>query len=145
MSSMKTRCIVMMLLLSAVAGIASATDPALEKVIRDYVGLYRQDSLEEWKKLFHPSLTVAHPGDDGAIRVRNLEEFYNAQKEYFPKRKSISERLENVQIHESKRMARVLADFVFIDEGVESPGTIGLHLISGKEGWKIVAIAFAYK
>jgi hypothetical protein len=117
---------------------------SLDQVLKDYIGLYQKDTLDRWKTLFHPSLTVFFPGEDGAINMRNLEEFYERQKNYFAKRKSISERLENVQILEGNRIARVTADFIFIDEGVENPGKLGLHLVEGKDGWKIVTILFSY-
>ncbi|MCI0605610.1 nuclear transport factor 2 family protein [bacterium] len=84
------------------------------------------------------------PTDDGGINVRNLEEFLERQKNYFEKRKSIRERLQNVQILEGKRIARVTADFIFIDEGVDHPGKLGLHLVEGQDGWKIVGVLFSY-
>ncbi|MGH9603869.1 MAG: nuclear transport factor 2 family protein [Terriglobales bacterium] len=117
---------------------------ALEKTVRDYIGLYRTETLEEWKKLFHPQLTVVFPSEKGSIVVRNLEQFYGAQASYLPKRKWVSERLENLRIEEGRRIARVTADFVFVDENVESRGKLGLHLVEGSEGWKIVGIIFSY-
>jgi len=117
---------------------------ALQKVLKDYIGLYRADSLDQWKLLFHPSVTVIFPADDGSVNVRSLEEFFQRQKNFFATRKSVSERLENMQVFEGRRMARVIADFIFIDEGVEKPGKLGLHLVEGKEGWKIVAVLFSY-
>jgi len=117
---------------------------ALEKTVRDYIGLYRTESLAEWKKLFHPQLTVVFPSEKGSVVVRNLEQFYKAQADYLPTRKLVSERLENVRIEEGRRIARVTADFVFVDESVESRGRLGLHLVEGSEGWKIVAVIFSY-
>src|SRR4030095_11040489 len=58
---------------------AAAPDPALQALVRDYVGLYKAATLESWKKLFHSSLVVADPRPDGSVRVRNLEEFFGAQ------------------------------------------------------------------
>ena len=140
-----------LILLSALCPLAPAQDlnppdshKALEKTVRDYVGLYRRETLEQWKTLFHPLLTVAHPRDDGSIRVRNLEEFYGAQRDYFETGRKFNERLENVRIEEGRRIARVTADFIFADEGEESRGKLGLHLVESKEGWKIVAIVFSY-
>jgi len=138
---------IFLLLLTSVAAAAQNAPPsraALDQAIRDYVGLYRAETLAEWKKLFHPQLTVVFPDAKGAIVVRNLEQFYGAQANYLPKRKSVSERLENVRIEEGRRMARVVADFIFVDEGVESRGKLGLHLVEGGDGWKIVAIVFSY-
>ncbi len=117
---------------------------ALDKILRDYIGLYARATLEEWKTLFHPSLSVAHAAADGSIRVRTLEEFFAAQKNTFDSGRAISERLENVRVETGRRLARVTADFIFVDEGQERPGTLGLHLVEGKDGWKIVAIVFSY-
>lgn len=55
-----------------------------------------------------------------------------------------SERLENVQITEGKRIARLAADFVFIDQGVEHPGKPGLHFVEDSNGWRIVSVLFSY-
>lgn len=122
----------------------AASRAELEKAVSDYVGLYTRPSLEQWKALFHPALTVTYPLEDGGTRVRNLEEFYGAQKRYFETGRTVRERLENVRIEEGWRIARVTADFVFVDEGKESRGKLGLHLVRGKEGWSIVGIIFSY-
>jgi hypothetical protein len=130
----------------AIAGEVNSAESkeALQKVIKDYIGLYRADSLDQWKLLFHPSVTVVFPADDGSVNVRNLEEFFQRQKNYFSTRKSISERLENVQVVEGRRIARVVADFIFVDEGVEKSGKLGLHLVEANDGWKMVAVLFSY-
>ena len=117
---------------------------ASEDLGADYVGLYARPSLDRWKTLFHPSLVVAHPTEDGTIRARGLDEFFKAQKDYFDTGRKISERLENVRIEEGRKIARVSADFVFVDEGQESRGRLGLHLVETRDGWKITAIVFSY-
>ena len=133
------------------AGPAAAEKPAgagtraeIDAVIADYVGLYAGATLERWKGLFHPAVSVSFPADDGSITVRNLEEFFQRQKNYFATGRRISERLENVRVEEGRRIARVTADFVFVDEGKESRGRLGLHLARDKNGFKIVAVLFAY-
>ena len=141
------RLALLLLLLASVTSAAQnspASKTALDQAVRDYVGLYRADTLAEWKKLFHPQLTVVFPDAKGVIVVRNLEQFYGAQANYLPRRKSVSERLENVRIEQGRRMARVVADFIFVDEGTEFRGKLGLHLVEGSEGWKIVGIIFSY-
>lgn len=117
---------------------------ALEGVLRDYIGLYAGPTLDRWKGLFHPRFQAAHPNDDGTVAVRGLEEFYERQRNYFATGRSISERLENVSIQEGRRIARVTADFVFLDEGESRRGRLGLHLVDGKDGWRIVGLLFAY-
>lgn len=126
------------------SGPAEESALALERVIHDYIALYARETLGEWKKLFHPALSVAHAAPDGAIRVRNLDEFFAAQKGYFETGRAISERLENVHVAPGRRIARVTADFVFVDAGEERRGTLGLHLAEGQDGWKIVALLFSY-
>jgi hypothetical protein len=146
-----TRTILLLSIVFFVASFVIADDinsaqskDALQKVIKDYIGLYRADSLDQWKLLFHPSVTVIFPADDGSVNVRNLDEFFQRQKNYFATRKSINERLENMQIFEGRRIARVVTDFIFVDEGVEKSGKLGLHLVEGNDGWKIVAVLFSY-
>jgi hypothetical protein len=113
-------------------------------VLADYIGLYAAPTIDRWRTLFHPTVVVAFPDDDGSIRTRTLDEFVTRQKNYFASGRQISERLENVRIDMGRRIARVSADFIFVDEGEERPGRLGLHLAEGEDGWKIVAVLFAY-
>jgi hypothetical protein len=125
----------------------SSTDAAraaVDRLVADYIGLYTGPTIDRWRTLFHPAVVVASPDADGSIRTRTLDEFVSRQKNYFATGRRISERLENVRIDMGRRIARVSADFIFIDEGEERPGKLGLHLAEGKDGWKIVAVLFAY-
>jgi Putative lumazine-binding len=125
----------------------SSNDPAraaVERVVADYIGLYAGPTIDRWRTLFHPAVVVAFPDEDGSIRTRTLDEFVARQKNYFATGRQISERLENVRIDMGRRIARVSADFIFIDQGEERPGKLGLHLAEGKDGWRIVAVLFAY-
>ena len=122
----------------------AALDPALQELVRDYVGLYKAATLDAWKKLFHPALLVADPRPDGSIRTRNLEEFFGAQQKAFASGAASGERLENVRIDSGRRIARVVADYVFTGEGKESRGKLGLHAVQGSQGWTIVSIVFSY-
>jgi hypothetical protein len=135
-------------LLVAVAPAArSSDDPArtaVDALVADYIGLYAGPTLERWQALFHPAVVVAFPDADGTIRTRTLDEFVTRQKNYFATGRKISERLENVRVDMGRRIARVSADFIFVDEGEERPGKLGLHLVAGPDGWKIVAVLFSY-
>lgn len=125
----------------------ATADPAraaVEQVVADYIGLYTGSTLDEWRTVFHPAVVVAAPDEDGSIRTRTLDEFVSRQKNHFATGRQISERLENVRIDMGRRIARVSADFIFVDEGEERPGKLGLHLAEGNDGWKIVAVLFAY-
>jgi len=117
---------------------------AVQRILDDYTGLYTRATLDRWKTLFHPALSVAWPEADGTIRVRDLDGFFERQRNYFATGRRISERLENVRIDPGRRMARVSADFVFIDEGEERRGRLGLHLLQEGDTWKIAAILFSY-
>jgi hypothetical protein len=123
---------------------ADAARAAVERVVEDYVGLYTGSTLDRWKALFHPSLTVASPNPDGAILVRDLDRFFDAQKRYLATGRAITERLENVRVEMGRRIARVSADFILVEDGEEQAGKLGLHLVEGRDGWRIVAIVFAY-
>ena len=121
-----------------------ATRAPVDRVLADYIGLYTGPTIDRWRTLFHPAVVVASPDEDGSIRIRTLDEFVTRQKNYFATGRQISERLQNVRIDMGRRIARVSADFIFMDDGAERPGKLGLHLAEGKDGWKIVAVLFAY-
>ena len=120
-----------------------AATSTVERVVADYTGLYNAKDLEEWRKLFHPDLVVAS-SEAAGISVRNLKQFYNAQKKAFDAGTKMSERLQNIAIERGNRIAQVAADFIFTSNGKPSRGQLGLHLVQGKEGWKITAIVFSY-
>jgi hypothetical protein len=134
----------LMLCGSVVAQDAKRDRTEVDKVVRDYVGLYTAQTVDQWKTLFHPDLRVAHPAEDGTIRVRNLEQFFTSQKQGFAEDPAMHEVLENVQVFMARRMARVNADYIFTSEGKSSRGKLGLHIVRGEQGWKIVGIVFAY-
>jgi hypothetical protein len=123
---------------------ADGARAAVDRVLEDYVGLYAPSTLDRWKTLFHPSLTVASPSQDGTILVRDLDHFFGAQRSYLASGRAIAERLANVRVEMGRRIARVSADFVLVEDGAAHPGKLGLHLVEGREGWRIVAIVFAY-
>jgi hypothetical protein len=129
----------------AAPGFARADDRgAVDAVVADYIGLYAGPTLERWRTLFHPAVVVAFPADDGSITTRGLDEFVERQRAYFATGRNIGERLENVRLDMGRRVARVSADFIFLDEGEKRPGQLGLHLVEGRDGWKIVAVVFSY-
>lgn len=119
-------------------------DRDLRKLVADYISLYARSTLPDWKKLFHPALTVANPNKNGSVEIRNLDEFYDAQERRFASGRRISERLENVSISTGNRIGRINADFIFSDDGTVSHGKLGLHAIRDERGWRIVAIIFSY-
>ncbi|HSF17255.1 MAG TPA: hypothetical protein VLK65_17030 [Vicinamibacteria bacterium] len=121
---------------------APASD--LEKAVEDYVGLYRRETLPEWKKLFLPHFTVASTREDGSVSERTLEEFYDAQRSYLESGRDIREVLENVRIDRQGKLASVWADFVLTEEGETRRGKLVLLLIQGPDGFKIHSLMFSY-
>ncbi|HEV8119520.1 MAG TPA: nuclear transport factor 2 family protein [Candidatus Polarisedimenticolia bacterium] len=119
-------------------------DPDLRRLIEDYVGLYRANRLDDWAALLHDGLSVADPRPDGTVRMRDKAAFLATQRGFFASGRRIGERLESVRVGEGRRIARVDADFVFVDEGEERRGRLGLHLARTAGGWRIVAILFSY-
>lgn len=140
----KSLILVTMLALTGCAAHADPARAAVDRVVADYIGLYAGPTLDRWQTLFHPAVVVAFPAEDGSITTRTLGEFVERQRNYFATGRQISERLENLRVDMGRRIARVSADFIFIDEGEERAGKLGLHLAEGRDGWKIVAVLFAY-
>ena len=141
------RILALCVIVLALAVRPAEADPAragVDQVVSDYIGLYAATTLDRWRALFHPAAVVAFPGDAGSITIRTLDEFVERQRNYFATGRKISERLENVHVDMGRRIARVSADFIFMDEGEERHGKLGLHLAEGQDGWRIVAVLFAY-
>lgn len=119
-------------------------DRGLERLVADYIDLYRPDRLAEWKALFLPTFTVASTGDGGTALVRTLDQFFGAQERGFAKSRDMGERLENVRIHRQGRLATILADFVFWQDGETTRGRLTLHAIAGTDGWRFHSLMFTY-
>lgn len=128
----------------AVTPQAPSSEANLKRIVADYVGLYRRDSLPQWRALFLPSFTVASTNADGSVRLRNLADFYAAQERYLASGRAIEEKLENVAIERRGRLASVWADFVLTDQGETSRGKLCLSLIEEKGSWRIQSLVFAY-
>ena len=145
-STSRPSALIMFAIILAAAPAARADDGrnAVDRIVADYIGLYAAPTLDRWRTLFHPAVVVAFPAEDGSITTRGLDEFVERQRNHFATGRKISERLENVRVDMGRRIARVTADFVFVDEGEERPGKLGLHLAEGQDGWKIVAVLFSY-
>ena len=122
---------------------AGADIAAVQRVLDDYIGLYRRDRLEAWKALFVPGFTATYTNDDGSVTSRSLEEFYERQRAAF-ERGPVSETLENVRIHRSGRLAHVFADFTFTSGNTTRPGQLMLLMIAVKGELKIAALTFTY-
>jgi hypothetical protein len=123
---------------------AAARDAAVQRVVDDYIGLYRKDTLEQWKTLFLSSFTASYTNADGGVSSRNLSEFYEAQRSGFAAGE-MSETLDHVRIQRVGHLAHVAADFRFSSRGsTPRPGQLMLLMIEEKGRFKIAALAFTY-
>ena len=138
--------------LAAVAGAAASAnaqsprsdDAAVQRVVDDYIGLYRKDTLERWKTLFLPSFTASYTNDDGSVTSRTLDDFYQRQASGFAAGE-MTETLHNVRIQRVGRLAQVFADFRFSSRGGPvRPGQLMLLMIEDKGAFKIAGLAFTY-
>ena len=125
------------------ASARQADDAAVQRLLDDYIGLYRRDTLERWKTLFLPAFTASYTNDDGSVTTRNLAEFYERQRTAFAAGE-VSETLHNVRIHRAGRLAQVFADFRFTARGSTRPGQLMLLMIEHKGELRIAALTFTY-
>lgn len=121
----------------------TTTDAAVQRVLDDYIGLYRKETLDRWKSLFLPAFTATYTNDDGSVSTRTLDDFYERQRAGFA-RGEMSETLENVRITRAGRLAQVFADFHFSSGGTTRHGQLMLALIEEKGQFKIAALTFTY-
>ena len=122
----------------------ATSDAAVQRLVDDYVGLYRKDALDRWKTLFLPGFTASYTNDDGSVTTRNLDAFYESQRSGFAAG-DMSETLQNVRIQRVGRLAHVSADFRFTSRGSARPGQLMLLMIEEKGQLKIAALTFTYQ
>jgi hypothetical protein len=143
--SVLRKCAIVALLLTAVvpAPAGQAADAAVQRLLDDYIGLYRKETLERWKMLFLPGFTATYTNDDGSVTTRNVNEFYERQLAAF-RAGEVSETLHNVRIHRAGRLTHVFADFRFTGRGSTRPGQLMLLMIEEKGELRIAALTFTY-
>jgi hypothetical protein len=122
---------------------SAAGDAAVQRVVDDYIGLYRRETLERWKGLFLPAFTASYTNADGSVSSRTLNGFYEAQRSGFAAGE-MSETLDNVRIERVGHLAHVSGDFRFTSRGVTRPGKLMLLMIEEKGEMKIAALVFSY-
>jgi hypothetical protein len=123
---------------------AQSSEADIDRVVADYTKLYNAKDLEQWRRLFHPDVRISSPDANGDILVRNLKQFYAAQKKGFETDPKMREELQSIAVERGNRIAQVAADFVFVSGGKRSRGQLGLHLVEGKGSWKITSVVYAY-
>jgi hypothetical protein len=121
----------------------AAADAAVQRVLEDYIGLYRKDSLPRWKTLFLPGFVASYTNEDGSVTTRSLAEFYERQEKAFAAGE-VSETLHNVRIQRAGRLAHVFADFRFTSRTGVRPGKLMLLMIEEKGELRIAALTFTY-
>jgi len=122
---------------------AATTDPSVQRLVDDYIGLYRKDTLERWKTLFLPGFTASYTNADGTVTTRSLDAFYESQRSGFAAG-DMSESLQNVRIQRAGRLAHAFADFRFTSRGSTRPGQLMLLMVEEKGQLKIAALVFTY-
>lgn len=123
---------------------AAAETDAVRHVVDDYVGLYRKETLAEWRRLFLPTFTCTSANEDGTITVRTLDQFVESQARGFAEAKEMSETLEHVAIERTGRLATAWADFVFRHNGTSRRGRLVLTLVEAESHWRIASLMFSY-
>ena len=121
-----------------------ASDPRLDRVIADYVGLWRRETLPQWETLFLPSFTAANTRPDGSTNLRTREQFLEAQRQYHARVDNLKEELENVRVERRGRMASVWADFVVTDSGKQNRGRLVLLIMEDRGDYKVHSLMFSY-
>ncbi|HEX9895461.1 MAG TPA: nuclear transport factor 2 family protein [Gemmatimonadales bacterium] len=139
------------LLSAMVIGVAPAgaqrpapVDTVLERIVRDYTGLYSRDSFDVWTQLFRPGFTSLSTNADGTLTFRSLKDFLEAQRLGFQRAREMREELENVRIEQQGRLAAVWADFVFHYDGRASRGKLVLLAAADSGGWRFSSLMFSY-
>lgn len=130
----------------AVIHVSGEPDRRLQRLVSDYTGLWRRETLAQWEQLFLPGFTVASTNADGTITVRTREEFLAAQRRYHERVTGLREDLENVRVERQGRLAVVSADFV-VTEGAGGPrrrGKLILLAIDDRGAYRFHSLMFSY-
>ena len=131
-------------LLPALPGWAQSAPDPVQRVVDAYVGLYRKDTLQEWRALFLPTFTATSTNRDGSTTARTLDQFVESQARGFAEATEMSESLEHVAIERSGRLATAWADFEFRHDGTARRGRLVLTLIEDGARWRIASLMFSY-
>jgi hypothetical protein len=121
-------------------------DPRLQRLVAEYTGLWRRETLPQWERLFLPGFTVASTNADGTITVRTREEFLAAQRRYHSRVSGLREELENVRIEKQGRLASIWADYVVTEGpgGATRRGRLVLLAIEDRGEYRFHSLMFSY-
>ncbi len=129
---------------SLAAAPAPPADDPVDRLLRDYIGLYTKDTLDAWRTLFHPAFVAAFTNDDGTTTSRTLDEFVARQRNYFASGRSISEELEDVKVERQGPLAVVRAGFILHDGPTAKKGRLMMLLIRDRDRFLIQSLVFTY-
>jgi hypothetical protein len=129
-----------------VVAVRGDADPRLQRLVADYTGLWRRETLARWEHLFLPGFTVASTNADGTITVRTREEFLAAQRRYHDSVTGLREDLENVRVDRQGRLASVWADYVVTEGpgGTTRRGRLVLLAIEDRGEYRFHSLMFSY-
>ncbi|MDQ3996022.1 MAG: DUF4440 domain-containing protein [Gemmatimonadota bacterium] len=121
-------------------------DPRIQRLVSDYTGLWRRETLPQWEQLFLPGFTVASTNADGSITVRSREDFLAAQRRYHERVSGLREDLENVRLDRRGRLASVWADYVVTEGpgGATRRGRLVLLAIEDRGEYRFHSLMFSY-
>jgi hypothetical protein len=130
----------------AAVDVRGEPDPQLRRLVADYTGLWRRETLAEWEQLFLPGFTVASTNADGSITIRTREEFFAAQRRYHDRVAGLREDLENVRIEQQGRLASVWADYIVTEgpAGATRRGRLVLLAIRDRGEYRFHSLMFSY-
>jgi hypothetical protein len=123
---------------------ATAHDPEVTVLLKDYIDLYARDTLERWRELFLPGFIATSTNDDGSTTTRSLDEFYQRQRGLFATGKPVSEALANTEVWRMGPLASVRADFIWSDTEVTRHGRLMMLIIAERGRLRIQALTFNY-
>jgi len=126
------------------ASAAIANEDEIDALLHDYIGLYARDTLDSWRKLFHPGFVAAFTNDDGTTTSKTLDEFVARQRDFFASGRPIREELQDVKVDRQGKLAVVRAAFTLHDGPTEKHGRLMMLLIRDRDRFVIQSLVFTY-
>ena len=126
------------------ASAAIANEDPIDALLHDYIGFYARDSLDSWRRLFHPAFVAAFTNDDGTTSSKTLDEFVARQRDFFATGRPIREELQDVKVEREGKLASARAAFTLHDGPAEKHGRLMMLLIRDRDRFLIQSLVFTY-
>jgi len=126
------------------ASAAIANEDPIDALLHDYIGLYARDTLDSWRRLFHPAFIAAFTNDDGTTSSKTLDEFVARQRDFFATGRPIREELQDVKVEREGKLASARAAFTLHDGPAEKHGRLMMLLIRDRDRFLIQSLVFTY-